>query len=79
MIICLDVFGKTWPDVVNIEHKFWKDKKMKIQITKGKNKGIRGRVVGVYTDGRYDINVIKPRPGQPKRMVIKMTVCKEVR
>ena len=52
---------------------------MKIQITKGKNRGIRGRVVGVYTDGRYDINVIKPRPRQPKQMVIKMTVCEEVR
>jgi hypothetical protein len=52
---------------------------MKIRITKGKNKGTRGRVVGVYMDGRYDINVIKPRHGQPKQMVVKVTDCEEVR
>jgi len=52
---------------------------MKIRITKGKNKGIRGRVVGVYTDGRYDINVIRPRTRQPKQMVVKMAMCEEVR
>ena len=52
---------------------------MKIQITKGKNRGIRGRVVGVYTDGRYDINVIRPRPGQPKQMVVKINNCQEIR
>jgi len=51
---------------------------MKIEITKGKYKGIRGRVVGVYTDGRYDINVIKPKPGHPKQMVIKTNLCKEI-
>jgi len=57
---------------------------MKIQITKGKYKGIRGRVVGVYTDGRYDINVIKPKTNQPKQptqptqMVVKITNCKEI-
>jgi hypothetical protein len=52
---------------------------MKIRITKGKNKGTRGTVVGVYMDGRYDINVIKPKPNQPKQMVVKMTDCEEVR
>ncbi|MFA5291927.1 MAG: hypothetical protein WC496_02720 [Phycisphaerae bacterium] len=52
---------------------------MKIEITKGKFKGVRGRVVGVYTDGRYDINVIKPKPNQPKQMVVKMTYCQEVK
>jgi hypothetical protein len=54
---------------------------MKIEITKGKYKGIRGRVVGVYTDGRYDINVIKPphtKPNQPKQMVIKINTCREI-
>ncbi|OQA03241.1 MAG: hypothetical protein BWY69_00574 [Planctomycetes bacterium ADurb.Bin401] len=57
---------------------------MKIEITKGKYKGVRGRVVGVYTDGRYDINVIKPthtKPTQPKiptQMVIKINNCKEI-
>jgi len=57
---------------------------MKIEIVKGKFKGIRGRVVGVYTDGRYDINVIKPKPGQPKiptqptQMVIKINNCREI-
>ena len=51
---------------------------MKIEITKGKFKGIRGRVVGVYTDGRYDINVIKPKLKQPKIMIVKMNICKEV-
>ena len=52
---------------------------MKIQITKGKNKGIRGRVVGIYMDGRYDINVTNRKPNQPKQMVVKMTDCEEVR
>ena len=52
---------------------------MKIKITKGKLKGTHGTVVGVYMDGRYDINVIKPRPGQRKQMVVKMTDCEEVR
>jgi ribosomal protein L24 len=57
---------------------------MKIEITKGKYKGIRGRVVGVYTDGRYDINVIKSKPTQPSQpkiptqMVIKINNCKEI-
>ena len=54
---------------------------MKIEITKGKYKGIRGRVVGVYTDGRYDINVIKPKPSQPKiptQMVVKINNCREI-
>jgi len=51
---------------------------MKIEITKGKYKGIRGRVVGVYTDGRYDINVIKPKPTQPTQMVIKINNCREI-
>jgi hypothetical protein len=51
---------------------------MKIEITKGKYKGIRGRVVGVYTDGRYDINVIKPKPTQPKIMVVKTNICREI-
>lgn len=51
---------------------------MKIRITKDKYKGVRGRVVGVYTDGRYDINVIKPKPNQPKIMVVKITNCKEI-
>ncbi|MHB9071873.1 MAG: hypothetical protein ACYC54_16050 [Sedimentisphaerales bacterium] len=52
---------------------------MKIRITKGKNKGTRGKVVGVYTDGRYDINVTNRKPNQPKQMVVKMTHCEEVR
>ncbi|OHB60860.1 MAG: hypothetical protein A2Y12_10145 [Planctomycetes bacterium GWF2_42_9] len=60
---------------------------MKIEITKGKFKGIRGRVVGVYTDGRYDINVIKSKPTQPTQpsqpkiptqMVIKINNCREI-
>jgi hypothetical protein len=51
---------------------------MKIEITKGKYKGIRGRVVGVYTDGRYDINVIKPKPKQQKMMIVKINNCKEI-
>ena len=51
---------------------------MRIEITKGKFKGIRGRVVGVYTDGRYDINVIKPKNSQPKTLVIKINTCKEI-
>jgi len=60
---------------------------MKIEITKGKFKGVRGRVVGVYTDGRYDINVIKSKPthpikpSQPKmptQMVIKIKNCREI-
>jgi len=51
---------------------------MKIEITKGKYKGIRGRVVGVYTDGRYDINDIKPKSNQPKQMVIKINNCREI-
>jgi len=55
---------------------------MKIEITKGKYKGVRGRVVGVYTDGRYDINIIKPKTAQPKQqptqMVIKINNCREI-
>jgi ribosomal protein L24 len=51
---------------------------MKIEIIKGKYKGIRGRVVGVYTDGRYDINVIKPKANQPKIMVVKIINCREI-
>jgi len=60
---------------------------MKIEITKGKFKGVRGRVVGVYTDGRYDINVIKSKPTQPTQpnqpkiptqMVIKINNCREI-
>jgi len=63
---------------------------MKIEITKGKYKGVRGRVVGVYTDGRYDINVIKSKPTQPTQptqpsqpkiptqMVIKIKNCREI-
>jgi hypothetical protein len=51
----------------------------KIRITKGKLKGTSGRVVGIYMDGRYDINVINPRPGHPRHMIIKMTHCEEVR
>ena len=51
---------------------------MKIEIIKGKYKGIRGRVVGVYTDGRYDINVIKPKTNQPKIMVVKINNCREI-
>jgi ribosomal protein L24 len=52
---------------------------MKIRIIKGKNKGTRGRVVGVYMDGRYDINVTNRKPNQPKQMVVKMTHCQEVK
>ncbi len=57
---------------------------MKIKITKGKYKGVRGRVVGVYTDGRYDINIIKPphtkptQPTTPKQMVVKINICREI-
>ncbi|KKT03022.1 MAG: hypothetical protein UV78_C0046G0004 [Parcubacteria group bacterium GW2011_GWA2_43_17] len=52
---------------------------MKIRITKGKNKGICGKVVGVYMDGRYDINVTNRKPNQPKQTIVKMTDCEEVR
>ena len=55
---------------------------MKIRIIKGKSKGTRGKVVGVYMDGRYDINVTNRKPNQPtqpKQMVVKMTDCQEVR
>ena len=52
---------------------------MKIEIIKGKYKGVRGRVVGVYMDGRYDINVTNRKPNQPKQMVVKMTDCQEVK
>jgi len=52
---------------------------MKIRIIKGKYKGTCGKVVGVYTDGRYDINVTNRKQNQPKQMVVKMTICEEVR
>jgi hypothetical protein len=54
-------------------------KKMKIRIVRGKLKGIRGTVVGIYTDGRYDIKVTSRRPNQPKYRVVKINDCQEVR
>ena len=52
---------------------------MKIRIIKGKLKGTRGKIVGVYMDGRYDINVTNRKPNAPKYRVVKMTDCEEVR
>lgn len=52
---------------------------MKIKITKGKLKGTRGTVVGVYMDGRYDIKVTSRKPNEPKYRVVKMNDCQEVR
>ena len=64
---------------ININNNFEGKRTMKIRIIKGKSKGTRGKVVGVYTDGRYDINVTNRKPNQPKQMVVKMTMCEEVR
>jgi hypothetical protein len=66
-------------EYANWKSKRWKDRTVKIKIVKGKLKGTCGTVVGVYMDGRYDIKVIKPQPGQPKQMVVKVTDCEEVR
>ena len=52
---------------------------MKIKIIKGKLKGIRGTVVGVYMDGRYDIKVTNRKANEPKYRVVKMNNCEEVR
>ncbi|MEN6384786.1 MAG: hypothetical protein ABFD79_06275 [Phycisphaerales bacterium] len=51
---------------------------MKIKVIKGKLKGIRGRVVGVYMDGRYDINVTNRKANEPKYRVIKISDCQEI-
>jgi hypothetical protein len=48
---------------------------VKIKIVKGKLKGTRGIVVGVYTDGRYDIKVTNRKPNEPKYRIVKTTLC----
>jgi ribosomal protein L24 len=52
---------------------------MKIRIIKGKLRGTRGKVVGVYMDGRFDIDVTNRKPNQPKHRVVKVSDCQEVR
>ena len=52
---------------------------MKVKVTKGKLKGTRGTLVGVYMDGRYDIKVTNRKPNAPKFRVIKINDCQEVR
>lgn len=52
---------------------------MKVQVTKGKYKGTRGTVVGVYLDGRYDIKVTHRKANQPKYQIVKTSHCREIR
>jgi hypothetical protein len=52
---------------------------MKIRVTKGKLKGTRGTVVGVYMDGRYDIKVTNRKANAPKYRIVKIDNCQEVR
>jgi ribosomal protein L24 len=52
---------------------------MKVKVIKGKLKGTRGKVVGIYMDGRYDINVTNRKPNEPKYRVVKIADCQEVR
>ena len=51
---------------------------MKVKVVKGGSRGIIGRVIGVYMDGRYDIKVSNLKPNGLKYRIVKIDHCREI-